>query len=231
LLNPATFEDNRHRLPPLVVISTITSNGKIYAAASRLVLPVHTENVEIDYTALRLPIPERARFRYKLESVDKDWEDAGTRREAFFSSLGPGDYRFRVMASNSDGVWNDAGAFVDFYISPAYYQTTWFHLLCIIAFLALLGALYQLHLRQVTAQERIRLEGRLRKEKGLPANCTTLCCRIFRESCSVFKGELTCFPVVRIYLAPETDCKALSIKRNKPSTTVATPFKGCVRPR
>ena len=61
-LNPATFEDNRHRLPPLVVISTITSNGKTYAAASRLVLPVHTENVEIDYTALRLPIPERARF-------------------------------------------------------------------------------------------------------------------------------------------------------------------------
>ena len=166
-LNPATFEDNRHRLPPLVVISTITSNGKTYAAASRLVLPVHTENVEIDYTALRLPIPERARFRYKLEGVDKDWEDAGTRREAFFSNLGPGDYRFRVITSNSDGVWNDAGAFVDFYIAPAYYQTTWFHLLCIIAFLALLGAPYQLHLRQVTAQERLRLEGRFAERERI----------------------------------------------------------------
>jgi signal transduction histidine kinase/ligand-binding sensor domain-containing protein len=185
-LEPATFEENRHRPPPRVAISAITSNGKTYAAAKRFVLPAHTENLEIDYTALGLPIPARARFRYKLEGVDKDWQDAGTRREAFFSNLGPGDYRFRVIASNNIDVWNEAGAFVDFYVAPAYYQTTWFRLSCIIAFLALLWALYQLHLRQVTAQERQRMKGRFEERE-----------RIARELHDTllqsFQGLLLCF--------------------------------------
>jgi signal transduction histidine kinase len=151
-----------------------------------LVLPAHTENLEIDYTALGLPIPARARFRYKLEGVDKDWQDVGTRREAFFSNLGPGDYRFRVIASNNIDVWNDAGAFLDFFVAPAYYQTTWFRLLCIIVFLALLWALYQLHLRQVTAQERQRMKGRFEERE-----------RIARELHDTllqsFQGLLLCF--------------------------------------
>jgi signal transduction histidine kinase/ligand-binding sensor domain-containing protein len=160
-LDPTTVENNRHRLPPSVVVSAIASNGKRYAAANGLTLPAHTENLEVDYTALALPIPERARFRYKLERVDKDWQDAGTRRAAFFSNLGPGNYKFRVIASNNDGVWNDAGASLDFSIAPAPYQTTWFRLLCVAAFLGLIAALHQLRLHQLQRQFNIGLEARV----------------------------------------------------------------------
>ena len=160
-LDPTTFENNRHRLPPTVVVSAIASNGKRYAAADGLTLPAHTDNLKVDYTALALPIPERARFRYKLERVDKDWQDAGTRRAAFFSNLGPGNYKFRVIASNNDGVWNDAGASLDFSIAPAPYQTAWFRLLCVAAFLGLIAALYQLRLQQLHRQFSIGLEARV----------------------------------------------------------------------
>ena len=92
------------------------------------------------------------------------------------------------------GVWNDAGAFVDFYISPAYYQTTWFHLLCIIAFLALLGALYQLHLRQVTAQERIRLEGRFAERERIARELHDTLLQNFQGVLLRFQGGVNLLP-------------------------------------
>ncbi|WP_433974822.1 triple tyrosine motif-containing protein [Tunturiibacter lichenicola] len=93
-------------------------------------------------------------FRYRLEGVDKDWQDAGTRREAFYDRLGPGKYRFRVIACNNDGVWNEDGAHLDFKIAPAWYQTTWFRLLYVAAFLAFLWGLYQLRVHQLRKAER-----------------------------------------------------------------------------
>ena len=81
-------------------------------------------------------------FRYKLEGYDREWQDPQTRRQAFYSNLRPGNYRFHVIASNNSGVWNEAGAELDFNIAPAYYQTTWFRGLCVAAFLhAALGRL------------------------------------------------------------------------------------------
>jgi signal transduction histidine kinase len=77
--------------------------------------------------------------------------------------LGPGNYRFRVMASNNSGVWNETGAFLDFSIAPVYYQTAWFMALCVAVFLALLAALYQLKRRQLLRQFNIRLEERVRE--------------------------------------------------------------------
>src|SRR6185503_10145600 len=99
--------------------------------------------------------------RYKLEGHDSDWQDVGTRRQAFYNDLPPRNYRFRVMACNNSGVWNEAGTFLDFAVTPAYYQTTWFRVSCVAAFLALLGALYQLRLRQVARQFNMRLEERV----------------------------------------------------------------------
>src|SRR5262249_18493557 len=105
--------------------------------------------------------PEKVRFRYKLEGHDRDWQDAGARRQAFYNDLPPRNYLFRVIASNNSGVWNEAGAILDFAIDPAYYQTTWFRLSCVAAFLALLGALYYVRLRYVAQQFNIRLEERV----------------------------------------------------------------------
>ena len=128
-------------------------------------LPARVRDLEIDYTALSLVAPEKVLFRYKLEGWDSDWQDAGTRRQAFYGNLPPRNYRFRVRASNNSGVWNEAGAFLDFSVAPAYYQTTWFRLSCGAAFLALLGGIYQLRLHQVARQFNIRLEERTRAEK------------------------------------------------------------------
>jgi signal transduction histidine kinase len=85
----------------------------------------------------------------------------GNRRQAFYTNLSPGNYRFRVAASNNSGVWNEAGTFLDFSVAPAYYQTIWFRSLCVAAFLAMLWALYQLRLRQVAQQFNMRMEERV----------------------------------------------------------------------
>jgi signal transduction histidine kinase/streptogramin lyase len=160
-LNPAVLEKNRDRLPPPVAISAVVSNGKIYADSNNLTLPAHTENLEIDYTALSLAIPERMVFRYKLEGVDEEWQNVGTRRQAYYTKLRPGNYKFHVIACNNDGVWNDAGAALDFRIAPAFNQTVWFQALCWLSGAAMLWFFYLLRLKQATSQMRARLEERL----------------------------------------------------------------------
>jgi signal transduction histidine kinase/ligand-binding sensor domain-containing protein len=161
--------DPRHlpfnKIPPPVQIEQITADRKNYDTASaadgNFRLPPRIRDLQIDYTALSLVAPEKMRFRYKLEGWDTDWQDVGNRRQAFYSNLPPHNYRFRVMASNNSGVWNEAGASLDFSVDPAYYQTTWFRLSVVAVFLALLAALYQLRQRQVARQFNLRLEERV----------------------------------------------------------------------
>ena len=81
-------------------------------------------------------MPDRVRFKYRLEGLDTTWQDAGGRREAFFTNLAPGRYRFHVIASNDDGVWNTAGASLAFTIAPAWNQTWWFFGLVAVTLLA-----------------------------------------------------------------------------------------------
>jgi signal transduction histidine kinase/ligand-binding sensor domain-containing protein len=158
-IDPAKISTNP--LPPPVSIRSVRANGRQPYPLTNLVLPPRTTNLQIGYTALSLAVPEKVRFRYRLQGVDKDWQDAGTRREAFYTRLGPGKYHFRAIACNNDGVWNEEGAFLDFNIAPAWYQTTWFFTLCAVAFLALLWAVYQLRLHQLRRQFNIKLEERV----------------------------------------------------------------------
>ena len=127
--------DPRHlpfnKLPPPVHVEQVVADHKTYEASSQLHLPPLVRDLQIDYTALSLVAPEKVRFRYKLEGRDHDWQDAGNRRQAFYNDLDPGDYRFRVIASNNSGVWNEDDASLDFAIAPAYWQTTWFRALCV----------------------------------------------------------------------------------------------------
>ena len=160
-LDPAALQRNRNRVPPPVIISAVISNGKAYAGSRPLTLPARTENLEIDYTALSLDIPERVLFRYKLDGVDNDWQNVGTRREAYYTKLRPGDYKFHVMACNNDGVWNQAGATLDLSVSPAWFQTTWFLALCVACGVFLVSALYRLRVRQVAAGINARFNERL----------------------------------------------------------------------
>jgi len=161
--------DPRHlpfnKLPPPVHIEQVTADQKTYEASAapngQLRLSPQLRDLQIDYTALSLVAPEKVLFRYKLEGWDRDWQDVGNRRQALYSNLPPGNYRFRVRASNNSGVWNEAGTFLDFAVAPAYYQTIWFRVSGVAVFLALVAALYQLRVRQVTQQVRLRMEARL----------------------------------------------------------------------
>ena len=147
-----------NRLPPPVHIEQIIADRQTYdadvLAHGATSLPAMTRDVRIDYTALSLVAPEKMRFRYKLEGHDRDWQDVGTRRQAFYNDLPPRRYRFRVMASNNSGVWNEAGAVVDFSIAPAYYQTTWFLVLSASTVLGLAWSAHRLRLRIVEKHER-----------------------------------------------------------------------------
>jgi len=157
----------RNSVPPPVSILSI-GNGKGRQAISNPVrLAAGTRTVEIDYTALSLSVPERVQFRYQLEGVDTDWQNVGTRRQANYSNLGPAQYRFRVIACNNDGVWNETGATVNFSIGPAFYQTIWFQLLCWASGAGLLWLLYLLRLRRATMQVQSRLEERVSERERI----------------------------------------------------------------
>ncbi len=117
--------------------------------------------LRIDYTALSLSIPDRVRFRYRLVGSDTGWQDAGGRREAFYTNLGPGPYRFQVIAANEDGVWNEDGAAIDFTIPPSITQTRWFLLVWVAALGALIWLAYLARVRQVAAGMRVRYQAGL----------------------------------------------------------------------
>ena len=151
----------RNVVPPPVEIEGITANGKPYDASNELRLAPHVHDLAIDYTALSYLAPEKIHFRYKLEGQDPNWREVVNDREVQYSNLPPGNYRFRVIACNNDGVWNETGAALDFSILPAYYQTIWFKMLCAAASMALLWTLYLLRLKQLRDQFTIGLEARV----------------------------------------------------------------------
>jgi signal transduction histidine kinase/ligand-binding sensor domain-containing protein len=159
-----------NKLPPPVHVEQITADRKTYDASfdatgsrnGKLRLPPQVRDVEIEYTALSFVAPEKNRFRYMLEGFDRDWHDVGNRRQAFYTNLPPRQYRFRVAACNNSGVWNEAGAFLDFSVAPAYYQTVWFRAVCVAIFLAFLWGLYQLRLAQLRRQMEVRVDERMR---------------------------------------------------------------------
>lgn len=112
--------------PPPVVIEAVLVDRLPTAIQGLLRIPPHKENLEIEYTALSFIHSEQIRFRYKLEGLDSNWIDAGSRRTAYYSHLPPGTYQFRVIAANSDGVWNNEGQELAITVEAPFYRTWWF---------------------------------------------------------------------------------------------------------
>src|SRR5271166_3902313 len=156
-----------NKLPPPVHIEQIVADNQLQwqnlpgRAASNLRLPARTHDVEIDYTALSLVSPEKMQFRVKLEGQDSDWRVPVNPRHSHYTNLPPRSYRFRVIASNNSGVWNELGDTLEFSVAPAYYQTGWFRALCIAGFMALLWAAYQLRVRQLHREFNTAIEARV----------------------------------------------------------------------
>src|SRR3984885_4714286 len=136
-------------LPPPVQIEQATVDAVPLQLTQGVEVSPGHQQWEFHYTALSLLGGPRSRFRYRLEGFDEHWVDAGNRRTAYYTRLPPGSYTFHVIASNNDGVWNDMGASFHFTLKPHFYQTFWFVLLCILAFLAAAGAGYRWRVRHL----------------------------------------------------------------------------------
>ena len=150
VLDPDHLYENA--LPPPVHIQDVIADRKTYSPQKGLCLPAPTRDLEIDYAALSFVVPQKVQFRYKLEGYDRDWQDAGTRRQAFYTNLPPRNYTFRVKACNNSGLWNEAGASLGFFVAPAFYQTVWFRSLGVFLFLAVLTGVFRLRLGHLERQ-------------------------------------------------------------------------------
>ena len=152
---------SRKAPPAPTYIESVIVDRREFAATENLGLEPQPRDLQIDYTSPVFTIPQKVKFRYRLDPFDSDWHDAGTRRQAFYTDLPPGSYKFRVVAANSDGVWNEAPAKLDFSIAPAYFQTNWFRALCAAVFLAMLWIAYRLRVRHLQRRFETTLEARV----------------------------------------------------------------------
>jgi signal transduction histidine kinase len=125
-------------------------------------IPPGHSRFAFEYAGLSFVAPQKVRFRYKLEGFDKDWVEAGTRRVAYYTNLRPGAYRFRVLARNNDGFWNESGSFLSFRLEPHFYQTYWFFAFLALAVGVLGYSIYRWRVRQVEAQFNAVLQERNR---------------------------------------------------------------------
>jgi signal transduction histidine kinase len=159
MIDPAHMAGNT--VAPPVHVDLIVADRKSYSPQEGLSLPPLTRDLEIDYTALSFVLPQKVFFRYMLDGRDTRWQEPGTRRQAFYNDLRPGHYRFRVIACNNDGVWNEVGATLEFNILPAFYQTKWFVLFCVAATTCLAWMAYRYRVRQVTGRLDMQFKERL----------------------------------------------------------------------
>src|SRR5215471_11251069 len=150
-----------NRVLPPVHIEQVTADGKSYDVAQGLRLPAGIRDVLFDFTALTFAEPDKVRFRVRLEGQDQGWRDLVNQRQVHYTNLSPKHYRFRVMACNNDGIWNEEGALLDFSIAPTFYQTLWFPVACGVLFIALLWGVYELRVRQLAVQFNRTLEARV----------------------------------------------------------------------
>jgi signal transduction histidine kinase/ligand-binding sensor domain-containing protein len=152
LIDPNTIPINSQ--PPPVLIETFLVDRSPVAIDGEVQIRPDQESFEIQYTALSFLNAENIRFRYRLEGLDNKWTEAGTRREAYFSHIPPGSYTFRVIAANSDGVWNTEGALVRLVVYPRFYRTWWFLSLAVLSFVGLAVAAYKVRINQLDRARR-----------------------------------------------------------------------------
>lgn len=133
------------------------ADAEISKPRSRIQIEPTQQNFEIAYTALSFVNSENLRFKYKLEGLDDDWIDAGTRRQAHFSHVPPGEYTFRAIAANSDNVWNEKGATLTIVVLPPFYRTWWFFTLAVLAIGSIAYLLFRQRVRQINLKHAAEL--------------------------------------------------------------------------
>jgi len=147
MINPENIRTNK--LPPPVLIEHVIIDNRSFAASGVIQISPGNKDFEFHYTGLSFLVPERVKFKYKLEGWNKEWIDAGTRRTAYYTNIPPGSYCFRVIACNNDGIWNEEGASLKIIVPPPFWQIWWFRVLLILSILSAAIFIYKLRTRAI----------------------------------------------------------------------------------
>jgi signal transduction histidine kinase len=150
--------NNLNRLPPPVYIEEVLIGQKPANAGAPIEVRPGQGDLEIHYTGLSFIAPEKVRFKYQLEGYDRDWVEARERRVAYYTSMPPGSYTFRVMASNNDGVWSTQAAAIQIVAIPPFWRTWWFSFWVVLVLTSIVVALYQWRVRQLDSARRAQEE-------------------------------------------------------------------------
>jgi len=154
VINPNAVKVN-HLPPPMALEALLVDGEPVTNTAPPLRIPPGRNLLEFHYTGLSFVAPEKVSFKYRIEGLEKDWVDAGTKRVANYSFIPPGKYTFRAMACNNDGVWNETGVSLSFTLLPHFWQRWWFRVLAGLMIMIAAGGTVWLYTRR---QMRRRLE-------------------------------------------------------------------------
>lgn len=152
VIDPNNVRTNEIAVP--ILIEGALLNKSVIGLTENISLPPSNGDMEFYYTAPSFVAPEKVRFKYKLEGFDEEWADAQSRRVAYYTHLPAGHYRFRVIACNSDGIWNEEGVAFRFHLQPYFYQTHWFYALCGLALIAAAISAYKFRVKGLKAREK-----------------------------------------------------------------------------
>jgi len=148
-------------LPALTHVESMFADGGPVVLSGAIEIPAGRRRIAFAYTGLSLAVPERVRYRYRLDGFDQEWSEPTADRQTVYTNLGHGRYRFRVIASNGAGLWNGSEASLAFEIQPMLWQTRWFQAVAVVGGFAVTWGLYRYHLRRVSKQLNVRFEERL----------------------------------------------------------------------
>lgn len=165
LFHPDNIENNPH-IPPVYLTDFKLFNksvdirdpnsplNKHISVTDTLILTHNQDVITFDYIALNYTRPEYNQYAYMVEGFEEDWNYVGTQRNATYTNLDPGEYTFRVKASNNDGVWNEAGTSLTLIITPPFWQTTWFYLLSALLIIGGVFSIYRYRVRSIRERNR-----------------------------------------------------------------------------
>ena len=176
MVDPARLMNNA--APAIAHVQAILADGQPIGLRGPIHIPGGHQRITFDFAGLSLSVPDRVRLRYQLEGFDRGWSEPTATRQAVYTNLPPASYRFRLIASNPDGVWSNQEADVGFAVEPLFWQTWWFRLSIVLACALAIAALYRpAHARSDQAAQRRCLKSGWPNARASRRNCMTLCCK------------------------------------------------------
>jgi ligand-binding sensor domain-containing protein/serine phosphatase RsbU (regulator of sigma subunit) len=152
-IDPANLKMNTQKMP--VIIKRVVADNQEFTVFDNLRFNAGTSKFEIDFASLSFIAPQKIVYRYRLigNNYSEDWITTTNREDAFYTNLPPGKYKFLIQATNSDGIWNEEGAVIEFYLEPFFYQTYWFYILCFLLVLSLGFGIYYWRVRALEKRQ------------------------------------------------------------------------------